>query len=244
MAQDGYGNLTGVIKVEGTIPKPIKVDVNKDAAVCLANGNEVYDQSLLISENNELEGAFVLLYLKRGQKVDIHPDLKDAPEVSAVMDNNKCIFVPANLALRTGQKLVVKNSDPAGHNFNFSSFANQININIPANGEAEHTFDKVDKVPGVVKCDIHPWMTGYMIVRDDPYFSVTGKDGKFMIEKLPAGTWGFQFWHNRCGYMKDLTKDGDKFLGKRGEFEVEIKDGETVDLGELLIKAASLAEKG
>lgn len=244
MAQDGYGTLTGVIKVDGDVPPPAKVDANKDQAVCLADGNEIYDRTLQVGEDNELQGAFVMLYLKPRQEITVHPDLKEPSDEPAVLDNDKCVFVPANLAVRTGQTLILKNSDAAGHNCNIQSFKNSVNVNLPANSESEVKFEDSDKVPAVVKCDIHPWMVAYMLIREDPYFAVTGEDGKFTIDKIPAGKWNFQFWHNRCGYMKDMTKDGETFLGRRGEIEVEIKDGETVDLGELLMKAADLSEKG
>lgn len=243
MAQDGYGTLTGTIKVSGDVPAPAKVDANKDQAVCLANGNEIFDQTLKVGDDNGLQGAFVMLYLKPRQKVEIHPDLEKPSDEPVTLDNNKCIFVPANLAVRAGQPLVIKNSDAAGHNCNISSFNNSTNVNVPPNQELEVKFDKSDKTPAVVKCDIHPWMTAYLLIRDDPYYSVSDETGKFTIEKIPAGKWNFQFWHNRCGYMKDLTQDGKTFLGRRGEFEVEIKDGETLDLGELIMKAASLQEK-
>lgn len=243
MAQDGYGTLTGVIHVDGEVPAPAKVNVNKDQAVCLADGNEVIDQSLQVGADGELEGAFVMLYLKPRQKVKIHPDLEKPSGDAPVLDNNKCMFIPANLAVRTGQDLILKNSDAAGHNCNIQSFKNSKNVNLPPNSDLKIQFDASDKTPAVVKCDIHPWMTAYLLIREDPYFAVTDKSGKFTIEKIPAGEWSFQFWHNRCGYMKDLSMDGKKFLGRRGEFDVEIKDGETVDLGKLIIEAAALEEK-
>ena len=241
--QQGYGNLTGKIVVDGDVPAPAKADVNKDVAVCLADGNTIYDQSLKVGPNNELEGAFIMLFLKPRQEIEVHPDLHSTPEEKVVLDNNQCVFVPATLAVRTGQKLLLKNSDATGHNCNVASFNNSINVNLPPNSELEVAFEKNDKVPSVVKCDVHPWMVAYMLIRDDPYFAVTDASGQFSIEKIPAGKWSFQFWHSRCGYMKDLQQDGKKFLGRRGEVEFEIKDGETLDLGQLLIEAGALAEK-
>ena len=37
-----------------------------------------------------------------------------------------------------------------------------------------------------IKCDVHPWMGAYVAVMDHPYFDVTGKDGKFEIERPPG----------------------------------------------------------
>jgi plastocyanin len=243
IAQDGYGNLSGQIIVKGTVPPPAKSDVNKDQAICLADGNVIFDQSLLVSDKNELQGAFVMLMLKPREEITIHPDLQDPPSEAAVLDNKNCIFVPATLGVRTGQPVLLKNSDATGHNCNVVSFNNALNVNLPPNQDLKVKFEKHDRVPAVVKCDMHPWMVAYMLIREDPYFAVTDAEGKFTIEKIPAGTWSFQFWHSRCGYLKDLQQDGKTFLGRRGEGEFEIKDGETLDLGQLMIEAGVLAEK-
>ena len=46
-----------------------------------------------------------------------------------------------------------------------------------------------EKVPGEVKCDVHKWMDGVLMVRDNPYVAITDAQGKFQIENIPAGEW-------------------------------------------------------
>ena len=58
-----------------------------------------------------------------------------------------------------------------------------------------------ERLPGLVDCNIHPWMKGYLLVRDNPYMAVTGNDGSFLIANLPAGEWEFQAWHERSGFV-------------------------------------------
>jgi hypothetical protein len=36
-----------------------------------------------------------------------------------------------------------------------------------------------------VKCNLHPWMHGYIAVFKDPFFAVTGKHGTFDLSSLP-----------------------------------------------------------
>lgn len=236
-AQDeGWGNLTGRIIVKGEVPEPEALTVDKDAAVCLADEDEILDSSLIVSENGALKDAYVMMYFGRGDdKPKVHPSYEDSAEAKVVIDNKKCRFVPNALFLRTSQTLVMKNSDEVGHNCHVTLFnpENEHNANIPAFDEVEVQCPQPEKTPGPVKCDIHKWMKATMLVRDEPYAAITDAEGQFKIENLPAGKWKFQFWHVRAGYMKDLETDSDIEIdqGRRGEFEIEIKSGETVDLG-------------
>ena len=62
------------------------------------------------------------------------------------------------------------------------------------------------------KCDVHPWMTGYVAVTDHPFFAVTGDDGSFTIPNVPAGTYTIEAWHERFGTP---TAGGDGRGGRR-----------------------------
>ena len=50
-----------------------------------------------------------------------------------------------------------------------------------------------------IKCDVHPWMVGYVGVMKHPFFAVTGKDGQFTLKGLPAGTYTVEAWHEKLG---------------------------------------------
>ena len=49
------------------------------------------------------------------------------------------------------------------------------------------------------KCDVHPWMFSYVSVMNHPYFAVSGKDGTFKIENLPAGKYTIEVSHRKAG---------------------------------------------
>ena len=53
-----------------------------------------------------------------GKKVEIHPDYEAKLKEPVVLDNNGCAFHPHITLVRVGQTLVIKNSDPTGHNTN------------------------------------------------------------------------------------------------------------------------------
>jgi hypothetical protein len=88
---------------------------------------------------------------------------------------------------------------------------------------------KADTTPVTVKCDIHTWMRGMILVFDHPYYAVTDADGNFEIPMPPAGK--FQIWYRHDTGFKDGA------AGNKG-FPVEIKAGADTDLGKVDWKPA------
>jgi hypothetical protein len=70
---------------------------------------------------------------------------------------------------------------------------------------------------------------------------VTNEEGAFEIKNLPVGKWRFQFWHERSGYITEVTANKKKGVLKKGQVDLEIKK-EGVNLGEVTL-AAKLFDK-
>lgn len=234
----GWGHVTGKIKVVGAVPAPAKKNVDKDQAVCTKEG-DILDENLLVDKDGHLRDVFVMMVLKSGEKVPVHESYAAASAPQIVLDNINCRFVPHTIFVRTGQKLTLKNSDDVGHNCHITTFGNEENVNLPAGGAVDVTLKSADKVPGGVVCDIHKWMDATILVRDEPYAAISGVDGTFRLENVPAGTWKFQFWHKKSGFMSKLKIEGFE-VSRKGEIEVTVKADGTVDLGEMTIAADAL----
>ena len=73
--------------------------------------------------------------------------------------------------MQQGQTFKVLNSDGILHNVHALPKVNgQFNMAMPpSRKEAEHVFDKAED-PFPIKCDVHPWMTAYAVVTDNPFF--------------------------------------------------------------------------
>jgi hypothetical protein len=75
----------------------------------------------------------------------------------------------------------------------------EFNIGQPIQGlEVRRTFTEAE-VGIDVSCDVHGWMSGVIAVFDHPYFAVSGADGGFALEGLPAGTYTVEVWHETLG---------------------------------------------
>lgn len=233
----GWGTIKGQVVLDGGAPTVDmlvkKGDPNvKDAAVCAAE--PVPDESLVVNEDsNGIANIFIFL----SKAKDIHPDLKDPKEKELTFDQKGCQFVPHALFVRTDQTVKVISSDNCAHNLHTFPFKNNaVNSIIQPNDKKgiEVTNRKAEKLPTEVKCDIHPWMRAYWLILDHPYAVVTDADGKFEIKNLPEGEHKFRAWQEKAGYLELPSDNANDY--SRG-FEVEVKDGETVDLG--VIKVSS-----
>lgn len=238
-----WGHLKGRVLVDGSVESLATLNPDKDRDYCLADGHELVNELIVVGGDGGLRDVYVMLYLARGdQAPPVHPSFEELKKKPVVLDNNRCRFEPHAAFVRTGQVLTMRNSDQIGHNIHTLN-VDEKNKNVPVGGSVDVTYEQPDRIPADVECNIHPFMKGLLLVRDDPYATITNDKGEFLLENLPAGNWKFQFWHKKTGYLSMLTRDGKPFLERRGEFSLEIKPGATIDLGDLTLAASVLNKK-
>ncbi len=237
-ASGQWGNLRGRFVVDGDVPKPAVLTVLKDIPVCCKDGCP-RDDSLVVGKDGGLANVIVYVRPPTGHTVAIHDSYGKDRNKTVVMDNTKCMFSPHVVLMRTSQTLVLRNSDPVGHNANIQPMKGRGgSIMISAGSDIKRTFEKSETIPATVVCNIHPWMKGYVLARDNPYFALTGSDGSFEIKNLPAGgTLVFQLWHERSGYLRDVDVNGQQ--AKFGRVKIKIEPGDN-DLGTIKVPAALL----
>jgi plastocyanin len=229
-----WGTLKGRFVFDGPAPTLPKIQVTKDIEVC--GKYDLGDESLVVGPEGGL--ANVVVYL-RTKPSAVHPDAgrTDKP----VLDNAQCRFEPHVVPVQVGQPLVIKNSDDVGHNAKIDSFTNNpVNVLIPANGAVEQTFAAPETLPARVSCNIHPWMSAWLVIRPDPYMAVSSADGSFEIANLPAGDeeLEFQVWHEKSGYIQQVTAADGQREWMRGRFLMQLAPGVN-DLGVLKVSPSA-----
>ncbi|MEX0642316.1 MAG: hypothetical protein WD468_06425 [Pirellulales bacterium] len=227
-----WGSIKGRFLVDGVAPKPAPLIVTKDQ-FCI--DKKPMNESVVVGDDGGLANAVVYVRLARGDKIDVHPDYAAALSKPIELDNKGCHFVPHVTLVRAGQPLILKNSDPVGHNTNVGVF-NQI---IPSGGQTQTKIDREAALPIPVSCNIHPFMKGYVLVQNHPYMAVSAEDGTFEIANIPAGKHEFAFWHESPGYMQNLKLAG-ATTDRRGRAELTIAAGKPLDLGTIKMPASSL----
>jgi plastocyanin len=104
-------------------------------------------------------------------------------------------FEPRLLAIRAGTRVEFPNLDDVYHNVFSYSPTKRFDL---GRFRADETpvpglvFDR----PGLVtiRCDIHDHMRAVILVLATPHFVVTGTDGRFRLEGLPAGRYVLRAW--------------------------------------------------
>jgi hypothetical protein len=86
----------------------------------------------------------------------------------------------------------------------------------------------------MVTCNIHPWMKAWLLVRPNPYAAVSKADGTFEIPGVPVGEVELQFWHEKAGYIGEMTLGGKPEKAAKGRKKVAVAAAGT-DLGEIVL---------
>ncbi len=230
-----WANLRGRIVYNGEAPVPKKITVDKDQEVC--GKYDLHEETLTVNpENHGLKDVVITLQLRRGEKIDIHESYQKQAEGDVLLDNTHCRFEPHVTLLRTTQKLVIRNSDPIGNNVKIDMRRNlSINLTIPTGTTHTQLFPKAETMPARISCSIHSWELAWLVVKDHPYMAVTDKDGNFEIRDVPVGKRKFMFWQEEAGYLREVTRNGQKEEWNRGSPVLELHEGDN-DLGNILVE--------
>lgn len=190
------GEVRGTAVYVGPIPELPTLDMGADPQ-CAAQHDGPVTSDVLVTgeehgEGHTLGNVFV-------QIVGTVPNVPPSDD-KAVLDQKGCRYQPRVLGVRAGQALEVRNSDGIMHNVHFLPEANEEkNLAMPPFLEKIEV-EFVEPEPAFpVKCDIHPWMKAWVAVMDHPFFAVTGADGTYAIEGLPAGDYEVTAWHEKLG---------------------------------------------
>src|SRR5438045_5773592 len=161
-------SIEGAVDFTGKAPTPAKLHREADP---FCAKKPMTDPAVLV-KNGKLENVWVLV--TKGASGAAKPDMSKVVE----MDQKDCMYTPRMTTAVVGQKIQAKNGDPVLHNVHtYLGAATVFNKGMP--NDKASPIEYVAKEEGMMKwkCDVHPWMRGFIGISKNPYQAVTGDDG-------------------------------------------------------------------
>jgi len=179
--------VRGTLTYKGPVPKMAPMEVDHDQSCCATA--PILPETLLVSAKGGVRNGVVWLLGVKGDK--------PWPLSLGILDQRGCVFLPHVQVVADGATVQFLNGDPIIHNVHTWPRTNEsISVSQLAKGAArpiKRTFTAPDEIK--VTCDVHKWMSAWIIVRDNPYFALTGEDGVFEINGVPPGSYTMVVWH-------------------------------------------------
>jgi hypothetical protein len=190
----GEGKITGTVKLDGAAPHMRGIDMSKDPYCSKAHASDpAHLETYVVGANGGLEN--VVLYID---------GWSGSPTVStAVLEFNQknCMYMPHVLAMDVNESFKVETSDQTAHNIhpNPNPLTGNVGWNQsqpPGAPPVEKSWKAAEFIP--VKCQIHPWMSGWFVVVKGPY-ATSDANGNYTINGVPPGNYTVTAWQEAAG---------------------------------------------
>jgi plastocyanin len=188
--------LSGKVTLSGQAPKNKVINMAADPVCSKLHSEPLTTEEVVVGPEGALANVIVYVSEGAGNRTVATPK---EPEV---IEQKGCRYQPRVVALQVGQKMRVVNSDATTHNIHPIPANNREwnESQAPGVPPIETSFGR-EEIAIPVKCNIHPWMKGYIAVLNHPYFAITSKDGGFVLKDLPPGNYMITAWHERLGTL-------------------------------------------
>lgn len=142
------------------------------------------------------------------------------PKTPLPIDQVKRTYVPHVLAVLVGSELEFLNSDDNDlHNIHASQAGKKLfNFGIPPRQKIR----RILKQEGIVTllCDVHPEMSAFVVVTQNPFFAKPDEKGNYTIENVPPGTYTLKTWHEK---LKPESREVKVSEGSKARFDFELR---------------------
>ena len=227
----GAGSIAGVVSLNGAAPPPIMEDLKKGKNVefCTKHPDTVKDgfrpRVKVTAAGGKLKDAVVFIEKIAtgkpwGDLGKAHFDFKNCDIVQKVLAVRKPTKAEAkaNGTKAEGGVMTVTNNDaeilhnPHGYSVAGASRKTLFNKPLPSQGDIAKVSKNIKRLKQkkdkhfFLQCDQHNFMEADARIVWNPYYSISGADGAFKIDGIPAGKYKVTAWHPYTGEAsQDVT---------------------------------------
>lgn len=213
-ADASTSNVRGRVVLVGQLPVTEFVTVPRDSATC---GEFMRDEGITVDPTTRgITGVVVSLE-------GVERTVATSSARDTIIESDHCRFVPRINSATTTSSITFKNLDPILHDAQVlkPNSLNPIVLNVMQPSRAPDVTKRLtERGVFAVRCNVHPFMHGAILVFDHPYFAITDTNGDFILPETPAGTYKLRLWHETLGVTeKVITVKG----GEPSNVMIEMK---------------------
>jgi len=169
------GEIAGSVKLLGKFPAPRKLIVARDQAVC---GQSQRAEDFIVDPKSKgLKNVVITIQ-------DIAAGKSFAATTAPVISQVHCVYLPHVQVFQPQTKLTIRNNDQVLHNIHAYA-GEQVLFNIAQPSYVKKWPVRLLSTSEVinVQCDMHEWMSAYLIPVEHPYAAVTDESGGFSMDQ-------------------------------------------------------------
>jgi hypothetical protein len=236
-----WATLKGRFVYEGELPKRKIVNIREStkSTFGIPSDFRLTDDRLLVDEKSR-GIANILVYAapeRSGSKtaMPVFPSLKSASLPEHVLTLENLVLTPRISYMQTSQSVVFVNPYSIWMIFSYQAPSERaVRIRVNAGRRVSHTISKPTTSPAEFPHGVGAGSGGWLLVRDNPYVTMTNAEGQFEFKNLPVGAWQFVAWHEKAQEELTVNIAGKEEKWSQGEFLATIVKAGT-DLGEIVL---------
>ncbi len=211
------GSISGSVLFKGNVPAPILEDLSKgkNAEFCATHPDtqegRLRPRQKVLVQDGKLENAVVLIEnINKGKawsKETVNFDFRQCdifPKVTVIRKTPK--GVKEGLVQVTNQDENTLHN-PHGYSVKGANRRTLFNKPLPSKGSVADVTKTLKRFKPkkdshfFLQCDQHNYMEADARIVWNPYYTVSGKDGSFTLDNIPAGKYKVTAWHPYVGQV-------------------------------------------